>query len=453
MYARHMKNTSPLIVVLLALHALAAGPTAPPKLCSTPHHVGISVGGTVPVAHDPTELCTCGADGQLTCPKPAARPASAPATSCDLVGYRLPVKMAFASLEDSCNTAFCDERGGLPQTQMACNPLRVARTLPLTSREAGPLKGELAILTGRPANADAYSLDNLLSDVRVTPRAGDAKPVVVGDRIPLMVRLTNTSSNTVKVFIGGDGTTWKFKTTGSTVTPEGQCDSRYAVGLPVAIPAGGVVEVPMPFLTDLDRCRPTQHFWAGPGRFDVQVSLQVHVDGRATPVQLEGQFPVVVGSKDAVFPGVVEVDTHAPKAGAVPELATFDTTSRPPHDVITDAKVQQALKTRLSAADLERATQVFDVGTQTSLVDGFLVGEGCKAHLCSLESGLFVVNVKTGALWVFLGQQPDPAKPRATVRQVVNGGELPPKVSGPVNAWLAYWKAQFLGGQLVAAGK
>ncbi|SAK82120.1 lipoprotein [Caballeronia hypogeia] len=90
--------------------------------------------------------------------------------------------------------------------------------------------------------------------------------------------------------------------------------------------------------------------------------------------------------------------SQAPSIGSSPTASGFAwMVGKYPYDVVNDRRFRAAFR-GVSRADwkkiAERLTVVNEAGIQSK--QGFLVGEGCKAHECNSEKATFAINESTG---------------------------------------------------------
>lgn len=107
-----------------------------------------------------------------------------------------------------------------------------------------------------------------------------------------------------------------------------------------------------------------------------------------------------------------------------------------PYDVVNDRRFRAAFR-GVSRADwkkiAERLTVVNQAGIQ--LKDGFLVGDGCKAHECNSEKAAFAINESTGKGVLIMMETPDDSPVFTTYRwKELSIGQTP----------LADWRQQQL---------
>ncbi len=153
------------------------------------------------------------------------------------------------------------------------------------------------------------------------------------------------------------------------------------------------------------------------------------------PVAFRGIVKDVFMRDLVIAPAILD----RPKAvGALPPVATpglavasggSDWTSYQgmhPYTFITDARVRSHIAPKVG----ESYAQLVDrlkVSQDMTLVDGFLVGQGCAAHKCGTDEAFIALDTRTGA---FLATAAD-----SGILTVISAADLPPGVGALYSNW------------------
>jgi hypothetical protein len=98
----------------------------------------------------------------------------------------------------------------------------------------------------------------------------------------------------------------------------------------------------------------------------------------------------------------------------------------PPYTFITDARVRSHIAPKVGESYAQLVDRL-QVSQEMTLVDGFLVGQGCAAHKCGTDEAFIALDTRTGA---FLATAAD-----SGVLTVISAADLPPGVGALYGNW------------------
>lgn len=106
-----------------------------------------------------------------------------------------------------------------------------------------------------------------------------------------------------------------------------------------------------------------------------------------------------------------------------------------PYDVVADKRFRAAFN-HISRADWKKLVDRLTVTSASGIYekDGFIVGEGCKAHLCASDNAAFAINEATGKGDIVFRETADASAANSVVK-VVTWKDIPLE-STPLADWL-----------------
>ncbi len=146
------------------------------------------------------------------------------------------------------------------------------------------------------------------------------------------------------------------------------------------------------------------------------------------PVAIRGIVKDVFMRDLIIAPAILD----RPKAvGALPPLPSGgpDWTSYQgmhPYTFITDARVRSHITPKVGESYAQLVDRL-QISQEMTLVDGFLVGQGCAAHKCGTDEAFIALDTRTGA---FLATAAD-----SGVLTVISAADLPPGVGALYGNW------------------